>query len=195
MRKLIFGIVAALSSVVFYPSVVEATETLSSKVVLKNSYGYFLLSDGTQWKAVPFVKRWRSLSEWWNNAQIVPQNYECLPKDWFVGAEIEVYSKYGNLSVNEADASNQDSLKQCTHILVNSNNGQVLFAIALHPAECLVRVFEDAHNDGYNEGFDEGRSASYRASKAAYDDGYNSGYQLGYKEGYRACMQDENDRY
>jgi hypothetical protein len=159
MRIFILSLFAVLTTSL-YAGAQEKREILSSKIVLENSYGYFVLSDGSQWKTIPFITRWRSLSEWWNNAQLVPQNYQCMPKDWFLGTEIQVYSKYENLTVSEADASNEDALKQCTHLLVNGNTGQILFAIALHPAESLLYVFEDARKEGYEQGFYEGRFVS-----------------------------------
>jgi hypothetical protein len=167
----------------------EKVEVLASKVVLQNTNGYFVLSDRSCWKAIGYSPRWRTLSEWWNNVQLVPENYECVPNDWFLGAQIEVYSKYGNLNISEADASNQDALKQCTHLLVNSRTGQVLFAIALEPAECIVQLFTDAYQDGYSFGYSEGRLNSYKNATEIYNSGHSDGYKLGYSEGYQTAAR------
>ena len=63
----------------------ERVAPISAKAILQNSNGYFVLADGTLWKAIGFSKRWRTLTEWWNNVQLVPENYECVPNDWFLG--------------------------------------------------------------------------------------------------------------
>lgn len=175
-----------LSCSMIYADQPEKIEMLSSKVICQNTNGYFVLSDGSCWKAVSFSKRWRSLSEWWNNVQLVPDNYECVPNDWYLGAQIAVYPKFGNLEVNEADASNQEVLKQCTHLFVNTRTGQVLFAISLQPAECIIQLFADAHEDGYNKGLYEARLKNYQNSS----DSYKRGYAEGYKDGYVKGVQD-----
>lgn len=161
----------------------ERVEMLSAKAILGNTNGYFVLTDKSCWKAIGFSKRWRTVGEWWNNVQLVPQNYECVPNDWYLGAQIEVYSKYGNLEVNEANASNQDVLKNCTHLLFNKLTGQVLFAVALEPAECIVQLFRDAHEDGYQTGFAEGRSKSNQATQDVLNKSYSDGYKAGYTDG------------
>jgi hypothetical protein len=167
----------------------EKIEMLSAKVILQNTNGYFVLSDHSCWKAVGFSTRWRSLSEWWNNVKLVPENFECVPNDWALGTEIEVYAKYENLTVNESDASNQETLKQCTHLMYNRRTGQVLFAIALHPVDCVVQLYNDSYNDGYNAGYSKGRSTSYQAG---HDDGYRSGYADGYQTAQRQANRPRN---
>ncbi len=131
---------------------------------MNDTTGYFVLSDGSLWKAIPFATRYRSLSEWWNDVQLVPENYECVPNDWMIGSQVEVYSKYGNLNINQSDASNEYALRQCTHLLVNSHTGQVLFAAALNPAEGIMRLFTEAKAEGYSSG---------------HSSGYLQGYSLG----------------
>lgn len=169
----------------------ERIQTLSSKVICENTNGYFVLSDGSCWKAIGFSKRWRSLREWWNSVQLVPENYECVPNDWFLGTLIEVYRKHGNLEVDEGNAVNQETLKQCTHLLFNTRTGQVLFAISLHPAECIVQLFSEAHQDGYNKGFYEGRSKSYQNASDSFKNGYSEGYKDGYTKGLRDSLMGE----
>lgn len=164
---------------------------LSSKVILQNTNGYFVLSDGSCWKAIAFSKRWRSIKEWWRNVQLVPKNYECIPNDWYLGTHIEVYSKYENLEVDEANASNQEDLKQCTHLLANTRTGQVLFAIALHPADCIVQLYNDSYGDGYSDGFSEGRMESHKNANDIYNSGYADGQKAGYAEGYQAAFKEE----
>ena len=172
-----------------YASSPDQVASLSSKVILQSTNGYFVLSDGSCWKVIPFSKRWRSISEWWNNVQLVPENYESLPKDWFLGTEIEAYSKYGNLEVNESDAANQEMLKQCTHLLMNARTGQVLFGIAMDPAECIVHLFQDAHADGHRKGVSDGRAENATNS---YNAGFTEGRKIGYAEGYQAGLKARN---
>lgn len=181
MKKLFLAVVVVLGCSFAHAGQPEQVEALSAKVILENANGYYALSDGSCWKAIGFSKRWRSLSEWWNNVEIVPKNYECVPNDWFLGTQIEIYAKYGNLNVNEADASNQDELKQCTHLLVNRRTGQVLFAISLHPADCIVQLYTEAKQDGYNQGYSKGRLANYQNATEIYNEGYKAGYTKGYK--------------
>lgn len=184
-------LVTVFSCFATYADQLQKVETLSAKVVLQNAEGYFVLSDGSLWKAIGFVKRWRSLSEWWNDAQLAPKCFECVPNDWYLGAQIAIDSKYGNLGVNEANASNQEILKRCTHVMTNLQTGQVLFAIALHPAEGLVELFNDAHTDGYSKGYTKGRCDSFANASESYNSGHSEGYKAGYREGYQAALHDQ----
>src|ERR1700722_7093055 len=111
MKKWVLITLAVFSCSVMHASDPEKIEAISSRVTLQNTNGYFVLTDGSCWKVMGFSKRWRSLSEWWNGVELVPAKYECVPSDWNVGSQIEVYAKHGNLEVSEADASNQDALK------------------------------------------------------------------------------------
>jgi hypothetical protein len=194
MKKLFLVMIAVLSCSVMEASPAEKVEVLSSKVILQNTNGYFGLSDGSCWKVVGFAPRWRSLSEWWNNVQIVPESYKCVPNDWHLNSQIEVYSKYQNLQVNEADASNQAALQQCTHLLVNSRTGQVLFAIALHPADCLVQLSTEVRKEAFDEGYHQGRLKSYANATEVYNNGHAEGYKEGYAEGVRKALNMEQQQ-
>ncbi len=191
MKKTLIAAIAVLVCTAVEAGEPENIQALSAKVILQNTHGYFALADGNCFKAIGFSKRWRTLSEWWNNVQIVPQSYECVPNDWFVGTQIEVYPKNGNLMVNEGDASNQESLRQCTHLLVNTRTGQILFAISMHPAECISQLYKDAFSDGHTEGYDKGRQSSSRSANEIYNEGHAAGYRVGYTAGYRAAVQAE----
>lgn len=172
----------------------EKQETLVAKVILQNTNGYFVLSDGSLWKAIGFCKRWRTVGEWWNDAQLVPKNYECLPNDWFLGTEVWAYSKYENLQVDEDDASNKEVLKQCTHLLVNNRTGQVLFAIALNPADCVVHLFNEAHDEGYSQGYTQGQLKNSQNAHEMYNKGHADGYKTGYIEGYQIGLKEDRVR-
>jgi len=191
MKKWLLSIAALISCTVLHADYPEKVETLSSKVILQNTSGYFVLSDGTCLKAIPFSKRWRSLKEWWRNVQLVPKNYECVPNDWYLGSQIEVYSKYENLEVSEANASNQEDLKQCTHLLFNTRTGQVLFAIAMHPAECVVQIYNDSYKDGYTDGYTEGRMEKHKNATDIYNAGFADDQKAGYTEGYQAALKEK----
>jgi hypothetical protein len=185
------ALIAVFSCSVFCASEPEKIETISCKVILESSNGYFVLSDRSCWKVMGFWKRWRSLGEWWNGVELVPKNYECLPNDWYLGTQIQVYSKYDNLEVDEANASNQEALKQCTHLLVNTRTGQVLFAIALEPSTCMVQLFNEANNEGYNRGYNEGRLKCHQNANDIYKNGHADGYKAGYTEGFKAAFRGE----
>lgn len=170
-----------LSIMIAFAASVCATEatnvgSIAGKVVLESGKGYFLLSDGTFWKVYPFVKRWRTLFEWIKGTELaIPDNYEGLPADWTLSAEVEAYPKYGNLSIDEANASNEDDLKKCTHLLFNRGTGQILFAILLHPADFMIQIFNDGVSEGASNGYSKGYSSGYSA-------GYNVGYSTGYSD-------------
>lgn len=134
----------------------ENIEILSSKAMLQSSEGYFALSDGSCWKVMGFSPRWRSLCEWWHNTQIVPPNYLTTPADWLIGTQIEIYPIYGNIEANLDNASNEEDLMECTHLLFDVKTNRVLFAVSMHPAECMAEIFNDAHKDGYDHGFKAG---------------------------------------
>lgn len=163
----------------------ERVSTLSTKIVLEDTSGYFVLADKSLWKAIAFSKRSRSLSEWWNAIELAPKNFECLPDDWSLTAEIEVVPKKES-QVNVANASNQDLLEKCTHLLFNKKTEQVLFAMALDPSECLTQLFKEASAEGYAKGLKKGEAKSNKMYNDGYTDGYRSGYQVGYQSGFRA---------
>jgi hypothetical protein len=160
----------------------EGEGQLSSKVVLPSKNGYFVLSDQSCWKVVGFSTRWRTMSEWWNDKQIVPKNYECTPENWVPGTQIEIYSKYNNLLVNEDDAANQKDLRECTHLFFSKDTGMVLFAMPLRVEDCLVSVYSEGHQAGYYVGYSEGYSnGRYNQKSADYTKAYNDGYDDGHE--------------
>ncbi len=185
MKNWLLVVLMVLSCSFTYIENTEKVETLSSKVILQNTNGYFVLSDRSCWKVLGFSKRWRSISEWWNDVQLVPQNYECVPNDWLLGAQMSIYPKFGHLEVDEANAANRDELKQCTHLLVNMRTGQILFAMALEPADCIIKLFNDAHVDGYNKGLGEGNTQNSQNATRSYNQGRTDGYSAGYAKGFQ----------
>lgn len=152
--------------------------SITGKLPMIDNHTYFVLSDGSCWKVAQFVKRWRSPLEWWRGVELaVPSNYESSPADWVLGTSVEVYLKQGNSQIDDADASNQDEIRQATHFLMNQYTGQVLFATLLHPADALSQ----AYGDGWNQG-----------RKSGYSEGYLSGYNAGTEEGYKKGQNREN---
>lgn len=185
MRRLVF-IGAVLICCFASAQECEKVETLCYKMVLKDSASYFVLSDKSCWKVVGFSKRWRSLAEWWEGVELAPEAYNSSPSDWYLGAQVEVYPKYGHMQVPEENASNQSIIKQCTHILVNSKTGHVLFGIALEAAECMSQLYEE----GIGVGFEKGRQVGYKNANEIYNSGYTSGYEDGYRAGYRDAQEE-----
>lgn len=173
----------------------ESTAQLKSKLILENTEGYFVLSDGSCWKVIGFSKRERTLSEWWCNVELAPEDYNTLPKDWVLGSQIEIYSKQKNLSVKESNASNQERLALCTHLFFNKETRQVLFAIALEPEELLINVFKEASKDGYIKGYDQGHMYGKKLSFSKYyTEIYDKGYCEGYKKGYEDSHQNSKEK-
>lgn len=138
----------------------ERTARLYSKAVFRDGNGYCVLSDGSYWEVVRFFPRERTLCEWWNNVELVPKNYDCGLGDWVVGEVIQTYSKHA-LKVNDADAGNKWSLKQCTDLLVNTRTGKVLFGVSMNPNPVLFlsqisqRFYKEGWDDGWDDGYNE----------------------------------------
>jgi hypothetical protein len=191
MKKWLFIVVMVFCSCALNASEAEREEYLSAKVILQNKTGYYVLTDGSCWKVIGFEKRWRTPREWWNNVQLVPRNYECIPNDWFLGAKIQAYPKYEYLNVDEANASNEAELKQCTHLLLNTRTGQVLFAIALHASDCMVQVYTSSRDEGYHQGYTEGKLSSYQNANDIFNRGVSEGYKNGYSKGYQDAVNGE----
>ena len=185
MKKWCFLVLSLFASISIYASGgPEKTEQICSKATLQDKSGYFVLSDGSCWKIIGFIPRWRTPSEWWNNVELVPENYKCEPSDWAVGTVIQTSPKHLHLEVNEADASNQDSLMQCTDLIVNTRTGQVLFGLALNPAMFLAEVADRFFKDGYNKGERDESLRQAVNSTISYSRGHEAGYKEGYLDAY-----------
>jgi hypothetical protein len=164
--------------------------TLSSGIIMKNEEGYFFLSDGSCWKVIGLSKRDRSIKEWWNKVKLpVPQNYECAPKDWASGVQIEVFPKDGNSEVYAEYATNKEDLRQCTHLLINLANRQVLFALSVEPCACIAAIYQDAYDKGYNTGYNQGNATSEQKYTTGYELGYQQGYQIGAQQNQQSYQQ------
>lgn len=166
----------------------DREEKLASSVLINDKVGYFCLSDGSLWKVITFTKRWRSLGEWWEGVQLAPESYETSPKDWLLGSEISICSKFEAIEVNELDAVNHDELKQCTHLLMNQGTRQVLFAIPLTSMQCMDLIFKEGKLLGYEEGYNEASMNKIVSHKKntenAYKTGYETGKKIGFEQGY-----------
>lgn len=84
MKKYLFIFLSLLCSMA-YAMPPETIAQLSARITVADGSGYYVLSDNSCWKVIYFSKRWRSLSEWWNNVRLVPEMFECSPKDWIEG--------------------------------------------------------------------------------------------------------------
>lgn len=189
MKRLVSILCAVLSMNCVHSGELEKESQLVAKVALSNTQGYFLFEDGSFWKVVPLIKRWRSLSEWWNDVQLVPEQFECIPKDWNLGAPIAVYRKESNFDIEESNASNSKILKHCSHFLVNQVTKQTLFAYPLSQSQLITQLYRDAYLDGYNIGQQEGiqkqDQMNQQTKTKIHQEGYTKGYQSGYETGYR----------
>lgn len=142
--------------------------TLIAKVIPYENTGYFILSDGSFWKTTAFVKRWRTLSEWWSGEELpVPANFECQLQDWNLGDEFEIYDKNDVMRGGEANASNEEALKQCRYVLFNPRTEKALFATPLEPRDFIDAIYSAAHDIGYANGYSSGYSDGYSSGKAA----------------------------
>lgn len=172
---------------------------------VESSSRYFTLSDYSWWKVVRFEPRWRTPVEWWQGVELIPKEYDSHPKNWHPHHEIEVYSKadfYRNSVITEENASNQEALKACTHVLLNRHTQEVLFAIYLDPSMALREVFQGAKEagkqEGYRQGYSEGAQTRHftEASKeqAAYQRGFHDGKEQGEREGFRRGYEEGGSR-
>lgn len=167
----------------FSVSVVDADpSTLSGKVIIPGATSYYLLSDGTYWHVLGFQIRSRGFVEWLKGVQLLtPETCDCQPNDWVEGSEIEAHPIGESQEIDISDAANLESLKQCSHYLVNTKNGQILFGTPLLPVDCMNKIYHDAtflaYNQGYQAGFSASQSASSQLITNAYSQGYSAGFQ------------------
>lgn len=180
MKKLLFCAMVLFCDL-SYAVNPENQGILAGKVVIQNPSGYFFLSDGSFWQVYGFVIRSRGFIEWWRGVHLIsPEKCDCLPNDWELGSEIETYSKSESFNIDISDADNLAALKKCTHFLVNIKNGQTLFGTPLLPADCMIKIYNDAYHQGYSNGV----SWVKFLNDNAYSQGFNAGYQAGRQERY-----------
>ncbi len=173
----------------------EIIDSLSSKVSIRDSHGYFVLADGSCWKTVPFTPRWRSLNEWWNDVKLAPDYYLTKLDDWHTGTLIEVYSKLDHLEIDESDAADPALFKQCSHLLFNTRTRQVLFATELHPAKCVVQVYTEGETIGYQSGYQQGRNEGRAQGQQAAAEEYHQGYAAAQRELEQILAAKEKEAY
>jgi hypothetical protein len=172
IKRFLWCFTFLLSTVASYADAPEHKGFLSGKIIIRDSFGYFLLSDGSHWQVNGFVLRSRGFFEWWNGVQLaIPEGCECKPNDWILGSTIEAYPKV-TFDFDYTGADNLEALKQCTHCLVNTQSGQILFGNPLLPADCLTRIYNDAAAKAYDQGYEEGFTAG---KYTGYWTGYNAG--------------------
>ncbi len=194
MKKWLGVIIATLFSCGVFADAPMYAPVLKAKFI-GNSKSYYVLSDGSHWQVVGFEPRMRGLSEWWNDVQLAPDIYRCVPSDWAEGVPVAAYMKYGNLTVDENNAANQELLKQCSNLLVNQGNGQILFAIPLDPISCFLQACQEAENKGYKKGYAAKYIQNQQENNARYDEGYRIGYDAGSRLGKTAQDKDYKDSY
>lgn len=194
IKRLFFAI-----AIFLIPHGMHANDQILAKVCLKNDAGYFFLSNGTFWKIIPFKKRWRTLSEWWNGTEILSKDYQTRVKDWYLGAEVTIHPNQAMQDLIENTSSNVKELEKCTHILVNPNSRKVLFAILLTPGACMGDIYSNGRYEGDQEGYSRGWNIGFalgcamkgdqeRARRESYNRGRQVGYDEGYQDGYRNAL-------
>ena len=201
MKKYILGVVCLFATSLVHADTqgAEHVGTLAGQILVGETNGFFILSDGSCWKTASFVTRWRSPFEWWNGVDLTPpQNFQTTPKDWMLGAPIEVHAKMGLSSIDISNASNATELNQSTHVMINQHTGHVLFGVSLAPSVAMMEIFKTGHAAGFQEGVQKGSSETRQAAhkegynegrQAAYQEGYNEGRQAAYQEGYNEGRQ------
>lgn len=121
--------------------------------------GHFILSDGTFWKVAPFIKRWRTVSEWWSGEEIsLPDEYNVDMKLFATGDQFVVYPKQEICKFNESFASNAEDLKKTSHALVHRTTGKILFGAPIQPSVFISEIFGEGYAKGYDKGYGEGYS-------------------------------------
>lgn len=183
MKKLISLFAVCLGPIFAGSEDLDETFHLTSKIDIDAGGSYYCLSDGSLWRVYDFNPRWRSLSEWWNDVCLVPEDFKCKTRDWFLGSEIQVISKQDAHQVCLEDAENQKVLKNCTHLLYNLPAGKYLFAVHLEPKDCLVYLYQDAFEIGHKKGYAEAKLEGNRESAKEFKKGYEAGYFKGFNDG------------
>lgn len=164
----------------------EQDNTLAAKVIVKETAGFYSFADGSIWKVMGLEPRWRTISEWWNNVQIVPDSFVCTVNDFYIGAKVKIIPKHEFSSFNDQCAYNKDALARCSHIIVNTGTNKCVFAVALTPDTSLVEVYNESYKQGYTVGHEQGiRSKNIEA--------YNQ-YEKGYQAGYQKAVQDLTEK-
>jgi hypothetical protein len=157
---------------IFIATILQA-EVIQGSVIGGENTAYWILDDGSFWKVFSFVKRWRGPLEWFRGDDLgVPDSYQTSLDQWVSGTEIAVMSK-SEVAADFTNASNQEDLRQATHVIVHKHTGHTLFALSMSANHFLTSVF--------NEGKLLGRSESYEKGK---QDGFQRGFALGECEGY-----------
>jgi hypothetical protein len=183
MKKFWFSAIL-LFSIFANVAIADNKANLSGKIIIEDSSNYFLLSDGTCWQVLGFQIRTRGFVEWWHGVQLItPDKCDCKPNDWVLGSEVEAYTIRDSQKIDISNAENIESLKNCTHYLVNAKNGQILFGTSLLPADCMVKIYNEAATPAYNRGYTAGFSAGQQISQQFVSDAYSRGYTAGYLAG------------
>ena len=182
--------------VILHPFCLQADEpnALVTNISIGNNAAYFVLADGSCWKAVQFKTRWRSPFEWWQGVELVPKEYTSSPDIWRKGANITVHLKKDCDLVEDKNASNHQEISKCTHLLINHDTGDALFAIYFAFEDCLVQVKNDAYASGKLTGYETGWDEGYRAGKSKerqnFERQIHENERRAYLEGYEQAMRE-----
>lgn len=150
----------------------EQDKIISQKVIIQDGVGFYCFSDDSIWKVTRLEPRSRTLSEWWNNEQIVPENLVCTVNDFYIGLKVKIIPKNEFSLFYDNFAKNKAILANCSHIIVNTNTNKCLFATFLTHQAAFEDIRKEAAAYGYSLGYKEGNSSGY-------DEGYYEGYRQG----------------
>lgn len=181
IKKVLFCFFS-LSFSLFADQSQEQESILASKVIITDSSGFYAMGDLSIWKVIGLSPRWRSLSEWWNGVQIVPEDFQCSINDFYVGAKLRIIPKHEYNIFDDACAANKSDLARCSHVIVNTATNKCVFAIALRPETAIVELYNESYNQGYSLGYNEGRRRINVENYHQYEKGYRDGYKQGLKD-------------
>jgi hypothetical protein len=182
MFKYLLSCLCMMNAAVFAQESIEQEGVLASKVLIKDASGFYALSDGSIWKVMGLTPRWRTVSEWWNSIQIVPEDFECAINDFYIGAKLKIVPKHAYDAFDDQCASNKEELARCSHIIINTDTNKCVFAVALRPETALVEVYNESYKQGYSTGYNKGRLSTNIEAYNQYEKGYQAGYQNGVKD-------------
>ncbi len=166
----------------------EYAGTLAGTILSGDTNGFFILADGSCWRTVSYVTRWRGPLEWWNGVDLnPPQGFQCTLKEWNLGAPIEFHRRHGISGVDISNASNSAELNQCTHVMINQHTGHVVFGVFLTPTVAMMEIFKTGKAAGFREGEEKGRKETREYS---YQAGYNVGHEEGFRKGHQKGFEE-----
>ena len=161
-RSIVFLLASIFSLSFIQANDFSEVEKLSPKSIVANKKGFIILSDQSFWKVTAFSARSQNWSEWWNATQLIPANCECNPSNWTFGTQIEIYSKSCELEIDDSNASNKKTLRNCSHLFFNPETETILFAVPLDPKDFASQLYQEGFSKGHAAGLIQGSAMHMR---------------------------------